>query len=295
LIIPKKCNCCSSEEISSGAINIDGYFICMSCGLLFYEHSKNCNNRKKLIKHYSNLDPHKSVANAKRKLFKYLLEMLENETVHLEKTILDIGCGFGYFVDTATKRGWDTIGVEISAKAAQGAKEKIGNSKVYHGNLKEANFDDKSFDAITLWDVLVEIDDPFDEMIECFRILKDKGKIGIRVRNLYFQKIAYRFYKLLKKIKLETRLKKPYVFHKYCYSRKSIYLLLSRAGFQNIRIINSPLTDGDPYQYVKYYKIINIAKIICKIVSDIIFWSSFGKLVVGPSLLVWAEKPIKTE
>jgi len=86
---------------------------------------------------------------------------------------------------------------------------------------------------------------------------------------------------------------KPYVFNKFCFNRKSIYLILSRAGFQNIRITNSPLTDGDPYQHIKNHTIIKIAKTLCKIASDMIYWSSFRKLIIGPSLLIWAEKTSK--
>jgi 2-polyprenyl-3-methyl-5-hydroxy-6-metoxy-1,4-benzoquinol methylase len=287
----KKCNCCLSNEISCRVLEIDGYSMCRNCGLLFNGKLTKKIIRHQLIEHYSNIDPHENVANSKRKIFENALDIFERKTKGLKRQILDVGCGFGYFMEMANNRGWNTYGVEISEKAVRSANEKLNNLNVFHGTLNDAKYHDNLFDAITLWDVLVEIDDPFAEMKECFRILKENGKIGVRVRNLFFQKIAYSSYSLLKKLKLESIMKKPYVFHKYCFSRKSIYLLLERAGFQNICIRNSPLTDGDPYKYVKYHEMTNTIKYFCKFMSDIIYWVSFGRFTVGPSLLIWAEKP----
>jgi 2-polyprenyl-3-methyl-5-hydroxy-6-metoxy-1,4-benzoquinol methylase len=288
-----KCNCCLAKRISNNTMDKKGYLSCQNCGLVFSEKSKKLFRRKNLVVHYSTIDPHKNVALAKRKIFNYALDYLEKDKSHLGKRMLDIGCGFGYFIEMASKRGWEAYGVEISDKAVQVAKSKIGVSNIFNGTVKEKKYDNEFFSVITLWDVIVEMDDPFDEIEECYRILDTKGKIGIRVRNLFFQKMSYGFYQMLKKIKLHSKIKKPYVFHKYCFSSKSIYFLLTRIGFKNICITNSYITEGDPYQYVKYCKIIQIVKIFCKIISDLIYWTSFGKCIVGPSLMIWAEKSSK--
>jgi 2-polyprenyl-3-methyl-5-hydroxy-6-metoxy-1,4-benzoquinol methylase len=289
----RECNCCLSKKISRIVLDIDGYFFCRKCGLVFRDSSLRENIREKIVKHYSIIDPHKDVANAKNKIFEHALNFLDTKKMSCKKLMLDIGCGFGYFIEMANREGWNTFGLDIAEKAVQSAKKKVGHSQIFHGTLKEANYDDSFFDVITLWDVLSEMEDPFTNIKECHRVLSTNGKIGIRVRNLFFQKFAYRFYSISEKFKLDSKFKKPYVFNKFCFNRKSIYLILSRAGFQNIRITNSPLTDGDPYQHIKNHTIIKIAKTLCKIASDMIYWSSFRKLIIGPSLLIWAEKTSK--
>ena len=36
--------------------------------------------------------------------------------------ILDVGCSFGFFLDAARKRGWDTVGLDIGEYAARFAR-----------------------------------------------------------------------------------------------------------------------------------------------------------------------------
>ena len=77
---------------------------------------------------------------------------------------------------------------------------------------------------------------------------------------------------------------------RYCFTSKAITLLLLRAGFVNIKASNSPLTKGDPYGYTRVRGLVKRAKNIIYLVSEFVFWASAGRWIVGPSLLVWAEK-----
>ncbi|UCH20135.1 MAG: class I SAM-dependent methyltransferase [Deltaproteobacteria bacterium] len=230
------------------------------------------------------------MASSKRPFFKSAISQLP-APVDRDMKILDVGCGYGYFLKTAANRGWIVKGVEIVSDAARRSKELFGEQNIFHGLLKEANFPDDFFDAITMWDVLVFVDDPFEDLKECVRILKRGGKIGIRVRNVFFHRAIYRLYKTLKNIALRFGIKKPYVFHRYCFSPKSIYLLLTRAGFENIEITNSPLTAGDPYQHSKINGFVSLVKFFVYLTSRVIYVLSSRRWVVGPSLLIWADKP----
>jgi 2-polyprenyl-3-methyl-5-hydroxy-6-metoxy-1,4-benzoquinol methylase len=144
-----------------------------------------------------------------------------------KKSILDVGCGFGYFLELAGRKGWQISGVEIVGTAVAGAKARVGSHYMFHGILKEAKFPDNSFDVITLWDVLFHVSNPFEELKECFRVLKGRGIIGIRVRNVRFEKMAYRAHWLIKKMVPSLRIKAAYVFHRYCFSSNSMSQLLN--------------------------------------------------------------------
>ena len=134
------------------------------------------------------------------------------------------------------------------------------------------------------------VDSPSDELKECFRILKRRGKIGIRVRNMFFQKMTYKIYFPFRTVASWLNIKRPYVFHRYNLTAKSLYLLLQQLGFSRIQITNSPLTEGDPYSYTRIGKLTGFLKSSVDIVGRVLFQVSRGRLLTGPSLLVWAEK-----
>jgi 2-polyprenyl-3-methyl-5-hydroxy-6-metoxy-1,4-benzoquinol methylase len=285
------CSCCFSKTIELNPLGLQDYAVCNECGLIFTISSKKSHSQASILRHYRKEDPHSAVAFSKKKFFSLSLKYLSSKIFKAEKTILDVGCGHGEFLELASKNGWSSFGVEIVNEAAERAKKKIGNRKIFQGKLREANFPDNSFDTITLWDVIAIVDNPYDELKECFRLLEKGGIIGIRTRNVVFQTFVFRSFSLIKKIALRFALKEPYVFNKYCFSRKSIYTLLSNLGFINIKIVNSPLTSGDPYNHIPFNYTVKIAKICIDICSQLVFSMTRGKRQIAPSILIWAEKP----
>jgi len=290
-LIFMNCVCCDSAEINQNFIEFDKYYYCSNCGLLFL----GCYNSKETIdslrSHYRNDDPHESVSHSKKKFYTFVLDYLSLRVHRRGKKILDVGCGFGYFLDMASKRGWEPNGIEVVQDAVKSCVEKFGYENVFQGKIKKACFSGKSFDAITLWDVLAIVDNPYNELKECNRLLKKRGIIGIRTRNVFFQTFVYRLFNLIRQIAFRIDLKEPYVFNRFCFSSKSIHTLLTRAGFINIKISNSPLTSGDPYDHMGFQFPIKLAKYFLNIISKLIYWISSGRLLIGPSLLIWAEKP----
>jgi len=114
-------------------------------------------------------------------LYKKVLDEIESR---IEKTkILDIGCGTGAFLDIAKKRGWESFGVDISKRACDYAKEDF-NINVFNGELYEANFPDKYFNVITLWDALEHIPHTSRFLKEVHRILKDDGLLFLETINV---------------------------------------------------------------------------------------------------------------
>jgi len=266
------------------------YFKCLFCGLMFISKRTAIDRKNIVLEHYRKIDPHERVAASKQFFFKSTLDYLSTQVKNEKRSILDVGCGFGYFLELASRNDWIVSGVEIVDAAVLSARKKVGEENIFHGSLKEAHYSEECFDAITLWDVLVMVDSPFEVLEECHRILKRQGTIGIRVRNVFFQKMIYTIYFPFRGVASNLNIKKPYVFHRYNFTAKSLRLLLQRLGFSRIQITNSPLTEGDPYSYARIGKLTGFLKLSVDMVDRVVFKISGGQLITGPSLLIWAEK-----
>jgi ubiquinone/menaquinone biosynthesis C-methylase UbiE len=245
---------------------------------------------KQVAAHYESVDPHRKVAGSKKSFFTHALEKID-QPGNDRKSLLDVGCGYGYFLRLAADRNWEVTGVEIAQDAVGVARNTIGKENIHHGNLRSASLPPQHFDAVTLWDVLVLAQDPAEDLSECFRILKPGGTVGLRVRNVTFQRWLHRLYVPLQPVLMRIGVKRPYVFHPRNFSTKALQALLNRIGYTDIRITNSPLTKGDPYETVQWTGAVGKAKWLIKGLSNAVYRWSAGRWVIGPSLLVWAVKP----
>lgn len=98
-----------------------------------------------------------------------------------EGKLLDIGCATGKFLEMARSNGWDVYGVEISAYAANRARNRGLN--VHTGTLESASYDTGFFDIITAFDVLEHLVDPKGFLHEVRRILKPGGTFILLTPN----------------------------------------------------------------------------------------------------------------
>ena len=285
------CICCHSLKIEPYFISSVEYCQCNNCGCFFLRHDNPGESISRLCDHYSYHDPHKEVSQSKTSFYNIVLDYLSSQLNRAQKKILDIGCGYGYFLDMASRRGWGPTGIDVVEDAVKRAQVRLGSDNILQGKLKDICLSENSFDAVTLWDVLAIVDDPYDEIRQCQRLLKKGGIIGIRTRNVWFQKAVYRLYDPISKFAFKLGLKEPYVFNKYCFSATSFYELLSRLGFINIKVLNSPLTSGDPYNHSRFKYPVKLMKSWLYLISNLVFWLTKGRWLVASSLLIWAQKP----
>jgi 2-polyprenyl-3-methyl-5-hydroxy-6-metoxy-1,4-benzoquinol methylase len=106
-------------------------------------------------------------------------------------TLLDIGCGTGYFMRNVCNKKWIVTGIEKSAQVREYAHEKFGL------NIQDSEYlfeiPDKTKNIITMWHVLEHIEKLNATMENLHRVLKDNGTVFIALPNK--ESVDARYYK----------------------------------------------------------------------------------------------------
>jgi 2-polyprenyl-3-methyl-5-hydroxy-6-metoxy-1,4-benzoquinol methylase len=97
--------------------------------------------------------------------------------------LLDVGCGHGLLLDEARRRGYDTVGLELSREGAKYAREVLGLDvrELPLESFSEGTNGDSpgGFEAVVLADVLEHLDDPVDAIDRCAQLLRPGGVLCV--------------------------------------------------------------------------------------------------------------------
>jgi 2-polyprenyl-3-methyl-5-hydroxy-6-metoxy-1,4-benzoquinol methylase len=107
-------------------------------------------------------------------------QLLQERTENLQgiKSILDIGCGSGAFLDLARAKGMSTSGLEIAPTAALDAIQK--GHEVYCNSVEIEAFPPGSqFDLIVMWDILEHLSMPQFALSNVFKLMAVDGRLFI--------------------------------------------------------------------------------------------------------------------
>jgi 2-polyprenyl-3-methyl-5-hydroxy-6-metoxy-1,4-benzoquinol methylase len=102
--------------------------------------------------------------------------------------LLDLGCGLGFFLQAMTPYAhWEAYGCEISPVAVRYARETLGLTNVICSRLEEADLPPRSFDLITMWDVIDHMPRPDPVLRRCHALLRAGGICFLRTPNVIVQ------------------------------------------------------------------------------------------------------------
>ena len=99
--------------------------------------------------------------------------VVENAANLKKGSILDIGCGTGYFAGRMKKNGWDVTGIEPNKKARDFGSQRFGLRVI--GPDQISALPDRSFDVVTMWHVMEHFHNPFSYAGEILRLLRPGG------------------------------------------------------------------------------------------------------------------------
>ena len=162
---------------------------CLSCGFMFTQEvpvEAEIGRYYESPDYISHSDTHKGLMNSiYHKVRKYMLlkkaSLVKKSSGLVCGSILDIGTGTGYFINTMKEKGWKVSAIEKNEKARIFAKEHFGinvNTPESINSIKE-----KSFDVITLWHVMEHLEQLDTTWKNLNKILKDSGVLIVAVPN----------------------------------------------------------------------------------------------------------------
>jgi 2-polyprenyl-3-methyl-5-hydroxy-6-metoxy-1,4-benzoquinol methylase len=96
--------------------------------------------------------------------------------------LLDVGCGAGLFLAVARRRGWSTFGVDGSAEATRHAREYFG-LEVRVGDFADFAREQRTFDVITMWDIIEHARDPLGLLTAARACLAPHGLAALSTPN----------------------------------------------------------------------------------------------------------------
>ena len=144
---------------------------------LFYKKKFYSYNRKK--NYFSN---QMKQINWWNKIFERRLEKFKT-ILNKKGSIIDIGCGPGFFLKTANKNGWKVSGIDPSSLAITYAKQKLKLKNVKTLDYEDLIYEKKKYDVVYTNGVIEHLENPKKFLDVLFKILKKKGLIFLSAAN----------------------------------------------------------------------------------------------------------------
>ena len=204
------------------------YLRCLNCGIVFLAPQP---SEEFLHSHYQDYlpaDP-QGIENWRQLMAQVFTKSagLIQEAVPIPGRLLDIGCGYGFFLEEMLRRGWKVEGIEISDTGIRYAREKLGLN-VSDRPLPRPDWQDNCYDVITLFYVIEHLQDPMGLLGEVRRLLRAGGLLLLRWPHT--SPIARMLRPWSKRMKLYQA-----PSHLFDFSPVTIYKILDQLDFRDIR------------------------------------------------------------
>lgn len=285
------CHLCESKKIGPIFKKKDLHmFKCRNCGIVFLGDEISAESVRDLYSYYG----YNELSNRLSSVTKCRYEKILNDLERYRKTnsIIDVGCGAGYFLKCATSRGWQADGSEISDGAVKLSEEK--GQSVIKGDITVLNIEKGKYDVATLFEFIEHAADPCATVRKMSYILRPGGAIYITTPN---------YDSLTRKI-LRARWGTFHKEHLFYFTTKSLVSLLGRYGFKVVKIktenlslreilrvfkASDSLDEHKIYERQEYIRhLIERRGPLLAVKKMINFWLSISKM--GETIYIYAEK-----
>jgi SAM-dependent methyltransferase len=201
---------------------------------------------------------------------------------HIEKycrkgKVLDIGCGFGFFLQELKQKSWEVTGLDMSLSGISYARETL-KLPVHCAWFEETEFPENHFDVVAAFYVIEHAYNPVEFLKKIHRVLKPKGIVLLRYPH------TYSLERLLTSIGIENNAY-DIPFHLSDFSPPTIERFLIKTGFSDCRHFLGGFTLPEKFSH-------KMGSSIFGIVAEALYYvSNKTYLMPGVSKSVIAIKP----
>lgn len=226
----QKCLVCNSNHLKplGNYHQKHGLVKCGSCGFVFMENIPSQDELNDYYSKYSYADD-TYLSPITIKVYNELLDEFEQYRKHGK--ILDVGCGRGWFLQEAKKRGWEVYGTEYSETGYQRCVADGINMQL--GQLQADSFNSEEFDVITSFEVIEHINNPMEELGHITKFLRSGGLFycttpNFNSLNRYYLKEDFNII--------------VYPEHLAYFTRKTLSDAAKRSGLKRIKFLSTGIS-----------------------------------------------------
>lgn len=192
-----QCPVCSSSLLT-GFLNVKDYTVskenfnidkCNSCGFQFTNPRPDQENIGKYYQSAEYISHHDESTNLLSKVYNLVRNYTTQEKINLinrytqnsNTTLLDIGCGAGFFLQQCKKNNWEIRGTEPDPDARTVASRRTGTH--ISESIESNDIQNEKFDIITMWHVLEHVHKLNETIDWLLNHLNNDGTLFIAVPN----------------------------------------------------------------------------------------------------------------
>jgi len=150
----------------------------------------------------------------------------ELEKLVTGRSLLDVGCAAGFFLEAARARGWSVRGLDVSSYAPEYARREL-RLDVESGSIESLTTTAPKYDVVSLWDTIEHLSRPDLALTNIRRLLNPGGLLALSTGD---------YGSLLRRV---TR-KRWRLFsdptHNYFFDDATLGKLLNETGYELVRI-----------------------------------------------------------
>lgn len=281
-ILPEQsvpCNFCGAEDARPVAVQ-NGFRIvrCVACGLVYVNPRPPAES---MVSYYAAY--HGRGGGDEDSWRRLMVDVFRESARVLERArgndgpgrLLDVGCGYGSFVELMRRLGWDASGIDPSPAAVEAAATR--GLPVRIGTLEEAQ---GRYDAVTMFYVLEHLPDPSAALRKAYDLLAPGGTLLVRVPH------TTPIVRLLRPFGADGTLYDP-PYHLYDFPPSVLAVMLRRAGFAGVRTF--PGRPTRPSGALPGF----VARVTGKVAAALHRVSGGRLLLPGVSKTTVAKKPVR--
>jgi 2-polyprenyl-3-methyl-5-hydroxy-6-metoxy-1,4-benzoquinol methylase len=158
------------------------------------------------------------------------------------RRLLEIGCGAGFFLKSAERKGWSVVGIELSEEASRFARDRLALD-IRWERAETLNVQAATFDAVVMFDTVEHLFDPRAVVRSVARALVPGGQLLISTPNFraFSRQLLGSSWAVLSPLE-----------HMYYFDEQTLGRLVEDCGFTSVRFVrqNAAWTPQETMNFV---------------------------------------------